>query len=115
MKKLNEIQRCFTKMYLLNNNPIFKKIILSKYKNIKNYLIDKKPIIQTGGSLNKITIKYNKEKFKWYEQELGYWVLYDKEKYDCISISIDSESNESYINNINADIVKCGDTILTNQ
>ena len=115
MKKLNEIQRCFTKMYLLHNNQIFKKIILSKYKNIKNYLIDKKPIIQTGGSLNKITIKYNNEKFKWYEQEPDYWVLYDKEKYDCISISIDSESNESYINNINADIVKCGDTILTNQ
>lgn len=102
-------------MYLLYNNPIFKKIILSKYKNIKNYLIDKKPIIQTGGSLNKITIKYNNEKFKWYEQESGYWILYDKDKYDCISISIDSESNESYINNINADLVKCGDTILTNQ
>jgi len=112
MKKL---QRCFTKLYLIHNNPIFKKIILKKYKTIMNYLADTQPVVQVGGSLNKITMKYNNEKFNWYEQEPNYWVLSDKDDYDCISVSIDPENNESSINNINADIVKCGETILTNQ
>lgn len=109
MQKLKNVHLSLTKLYLLHTNPIFRKLILNKYKNVMNYINTNN---QTGGTLK---ILYNNEIFKWYEIEENIWVLYDKYNNDCVSISIDNDSKEVYINNINADTVKCGETILNNQ
>lgn len=109
MQKLKNVPLSLTKLYLLHTNPIFRKLILNKYKNVMSYI---NTINQTGGTLK---ILYNNEIFKWHEIEENIWVLYDKDNNDCVSISIDNESKEAYINNINANTVKCGETILNNQ
>jgi hypothetical protein len=111
MIKLQNTPISLTILYLLNNNPIFKKIILKKYKSIMYYL---KLNVQTGGTPTIKTL-YNNETFGWYKIEDNIWILSDEDDKDCISITIDKESNEAYINNINADTVRCGQTIINNQ
>lgn len=98
------------KAFILRNNPVIRKIILKKYGSLKNYYNNKN---QIGG--NNIIVNYNNENFIFNEFEDNYWTLRDKDDNDCITIGIDPEEKEAYINNINADTVKCGNTILTNQ
>jgi hypothetical protein len=99
------------KSYLLRTNPIIRKIIINKYKSpLKFY----NKIYQNGGS-NEMKINYNNEIFTFYEFEENYWALRDINDNDCVTIGIDPIEKEAFINNINADTVKCGNTILTNQ
>lgn len=88
--------------FLQRNDPIFKK----------HY--SKNNIYQLGGT-NKITTIYNGEEFKWFEQYENTWFLLNKKEEDCVSVSISSEDHIAFINNINADSIKCGTTILNNQ
>lgn len=100
------------KSYMLRTNPIIHKNILKKYGSIKKYYNNKN---QIGGSKN-IIVNYNNENFIFEELEENYWVLYDVSEYfDCINIGINPKEKEAFINNINADSIKCGNTILTNQ
>ncbi len=99
------------KSFQLRNNPIIHKNILKKYGSIKNYYYNKN---QIGGN-NNIIVNYNNENFIFEEFDENYWALRDANEYDCVTIGIDPEEKEAFINNINADTVKCGNTILTNQ
>ena len=112
MKKLSEIPTFLIKSYLLRNNPIIQKIIINKYGSPKKYYESNQE--QFGGS-NVITGLYNDELFYFYENIPNYWTLSDVDDYDCIHIGIDPESHQAYINNINADTTKCGETIMTKQ
>lgn len=55
MQKLKNVPLSLTKLYLLHTNPIFRKLILNKYKNVMNYI---NTINQIGDTL---TILYNRE------------------------------------------------------
>lgn len=103
-----------TYQYIANNDDIFRNNLIKNYKNISNF-INKIKNKQIGGG-KKIKIKYNDEKFVWEEDEPNQWFLRDvNNDYDCVSVSFDSETKTAGILNINSDIVKCGNTILTNQ
>ncbi len=114
MKKISEIHPFLIKSYLLRNtnNPIIQKIIIKKFGSFKKYYESNQE--QTGGT-NSITISYNGELFNFYENIPNYWTLHDVKDYECIHIGIDPESHQAYINNINADTTKCGETIMTKQ
>lgn len=110
MKKLCEISQFGLRAYLLRTNPRLKKIILQKYQSPIAYYK-----AQFGGSINKIIVKYNSETFEFHEYEDNYWSLSDRDNRDCVMVGINPESREAYISNINADTVRCGNTIMTNQ
>jgi hypothetical protein len=107
------IRKIIIHLYL--NNEFVKNQLRSKnitIKNLQSYLDQK------GGSIEEIKINYNNEDFVFIDTfgDLVYF-LYSKDgKEDtCLSITIDSENKVAYINNINGDTLKCGDTIMDNQ
>ncbi len=112
MKKLYEIPKYLFNSYLLRVNPIIKNIIINKYKSPLIYQNYSKN--QFGGS-NNIHIIYNNEKFIFEEYEPNYWTLRSIDEYDCITIGIEPEKKEAFINNINSESIICGSTIFTNQ
>jgi len=114
MYKLKNIPGRFSTSYLIRNDSILKNIILSKYKRLNNFYESIKNQNQIGGSRQIKTI-YNNEIFIWNENEPNWWSLNDKFDNDCVSITFAPERKESNINNINADTIKCGNTILNNQ
>jgi hypothetical protein len=99
--------------YLQRNDSIFKKNI-NKIGFMKFFNNNKKT--QIGGNNNYKKIKYGDNKYIFQELIENTWFLRSiDDNYDCVSISIDKENKTSIINNINADIAKCGLNILTNQ
>lgn len=111
MKRLGESSQYMLRSYLLRCNPVLETIILKKYGSPLKYYRSQ----QLGGAKDTITIDYNSEAFEFHQAEENYWVLYDRDDRDCVAIAIDPETREAYINNINADTTRCGNTILTNQ
>jgi hypothetical protein len=106
------IKKVIIHLYL--NNNIFKKHLQSKnigIKNLQSYLEQK------GGSIEQIKVNYNGEEFIFENTYDLMYILYSKdEKEDsCVSITIDKDNNVANINNINADTLKCGFTIMDNQ
>jgi hypothetical protein len=109
-----------------------KKIILQLYlidENFRNHLKYNKItsrnlkttlgyLEQRGGSTKQIKVNYNGEEFI-FENPYGdlVYFLYSIDGKDgmCLIISINQEDKIANINNLNADTLKCGDTIMDNQ
>jgi hypothetical protein len=125
------IRKIIIHLYL--NNDFVKNYLQSKnitMKNLQSYLNQK------GGSIEEIKVNYNNEEFVFINTygDLVYF-LYSKDgkedtcvssktkvfnsiiesKESIVSITIDSENKVAYINNINGDTLKCGNTIMDNQ
>lgn len=110
MKRLSGVPPFIFRSYLLRANPIIKNIILKKFKSPLEFYLS-----QSGGAINSLSIVYQGETFVFHEYIQGYWTLSDEDNRDCVAIGINPKWNEAYINNINADTVRSGNTIMTQQ
>ena len=112
MKKISEFPKFLIKSYLLRNNSIIQKNIINKYGSPKKYYESNQ---EQNKESNVIIVSYNGELFYFYENMPNYWILCDVDDYDSVHIGIDSETGETYINTINVDTAKYGNTVLTSK
>ena len=110
LKYINKI-----KIFLYFNTDYFKKTIYknNNFYSYRDLFIDMVKPYQKGGNVN---IKYNNNNFTFENIYDNVYILSAIDRDDeCISITIDIEEKIAIINNINADTLKCGESIMTNQ